>query len=181
MSTRTLLVGARFIVPSSLLTQSRLISAADIRNPLGHPVRNRRIHLIELPHKKMIGVFHHDELAFVRQRGHKTLHFVDRAINIIRSVHEELRLCALRQKRKVSAIHWGSKTNQYTDSNVLATNSKSDPATETESRNQKWKAWKFRSEKIERRAHITAFPFATIVLAFALPSSAKIETQHRKS
>jgi hypothetical protein len=181
MSKRTLLVGAQFIVPSSLLTQSRLISAADIRNPLAHPVRDRRIDLIELPHKKVVGFFHHDQLVFSRQRSHQALHFVDRTIDIIRAVYEQLRLFTTRQIGKVCVVDGSSQPNQRSNARILAPCSKPHPAPKTESRHEQQHVWKFGSEKIERRADIAAFAFPAIVLPFALSRSPKIETQHWKA
>jgi hypothetical protein len=180
MSTRTLLVGARFIVPSSLLTQSRLISTADIRNLPAHPVRYRRIHLIELPDKKMIGVFDNHNSVLARHRRNDALQSFGRSVNIIRTEHKQLRLFAPRQIRKVRTIHRRSETNQQTDALILAANAKSYPATKTKSCNQQWNIGKFGRKKIQRRAHIAPLTFSAIVFPFAHSRSPKIKSQHGK-
>jgi hypothetical protein len=45
-------------------------SFSRIQNPLAHPVRDRRIHLIELSDEKVIGVFNDNQFVFPRQRRH---------------------------------------------------------------------------------------------------------------
>ena len=157
------------------------ISISRIQNPLAHPVRDRRIDLVELPDKKVIGIFDNDELVFSRQRRYQALHFVDRTINIIRTMHEELRLFALHQIRKVRVVHRRSETDQRSNSRVLAAGLKPNPAAETKSRNEERNAWEFRGEKIQRGPNIAAFTLAAIVFSLAHSGAAKIESQNGKS
>jgi len=156
-------------------------SLSPIRSPLAHPVRDRRIHLVELAHEKMVGVLHNNDFVFARQRSNHHLQFVHCAVNVIRAMHEKLRFFTPRQIRKIRIVDWRSQPDQRSDSLIFAANAKSHPAPETESGNEKRNIWKFGSEKFQRRTNIAAFPFAAIVFSFAHSRSAKIETQHWKS
>jgi hypothetical protein len=175
---------ARNSAPSSAVCSMNLslisTSFFRIRNPLAHPVRDRRIDLIQLSYKKVIGIFDNDQLVFAGQRGNQTFQFVYRTINIISAVYEELRLFAPHQIRKVGVVHWRSEAHQRSNSGVLASGLKSNPASETKSRNEERNVWEFRSEKIQRRANISDFALPAIVLPLAHSGAAKIETQNRK-
>ena len=156
-------------------------SFSRIRSPLAHPDRDRRSHLIQLSYKKVIGTFDNDEPVFSRQRGNQTFQFVYCTINILSAVHEELRLFALHQIRKVGVVHRRSETDQRSNSGVLAACLKSHPAAETKSRNEERNVWEFQSEKIQRGANIAAFTLPAIVFSLTHSGAAKIETQNRKS
>ncbi len=165
-------ISLRFHLSNSLL---------NLRNSLAHPVRNRRIYLVELAHKKMVRVFHDHDFIFTGRSRNQAFQLVGCAINIVRAVHEELRLFTLRQIRKVRVVHRRSQSNQRSNSSFFATNAQPNPTPKTKTRNQKRNVWIFRGQKIQRRARIVTLAHAAIVFPFAHSRSAKIETQNRKS
>src|SRR5580692_4230781 len=71
-----------------------------------------------------------------------------------------------------------SKTDQFSDSGILASYAQADPCAEAETRCQQRYAGKFPCEVIERRADIVFFAEAMIVASLAGSYSAKIETQN---
>src|SRR5208282_963938 len=114
-----------------------------------------------------------------RRRDH-ALQFVHRAINIIGAMHEELRFFTLLQIRKIRIVHRRAKADQFGDSRILATGSKTHPAPKAESRDEKRNVWKFGGEKIKSGADVISLTRAAIVLSLAHSRAAKIEAQHRK-
>src|ERR1700676_2631890 len=72
-------------------------SFSRIQNPLAHPVRDRPIHLIQLPHKKMVCSFHHHHSILSGQRCKDTPQFSGIPKLVVPTVHKELRFRALRQ------------------------------------------------------------------------------------
>lgn len=177
-------VGAGLAPP--LLTDDAIplpcsISIARLRQSWSHPRADGSINLVELSREKVIGVFDKNQFVFSRQRCDQAFNLFPSSINIVGSVHEELRFLAPQQIRKIHIVHWRAQPDKRFHAHIFATHSKSDPAPETESAHKQRNAWKFRREKIECDAHIIPFGFAAIVFSFAQSRSAKIETQNGKS
>src|ERR1700722_11594406 len=133
--------------------------------PLHHPLRDRRIDLLQLARKKMIDAGHHHKLLLSRQRLHKRFDLSHVAKFVLLSVDEQFRLRAFVQKRKVGIVHRRSQPDALRHAIVFAPDAQSDEASEAESCHEQRYAWKFFREKIERRGDVAALTSSTIVRA----------------
>lgn len=136
------------------------------------------VKLAEFAGKKMIGVFHHDEMIIARQRSNDCFDLANSTMLIVASVNEKLGLVAPLQEGKIGVVDWNAQANEVSDAGILAANLQTHPGSETEAGGQQQRAGKFRRKKVESGADIVLLAAATVVLADAEAGTAKIEAQN---
>jgi len=129
----------------------------------------------------MVGVIHNYQFVFSGERRNNFLDFLSRAKFIIGPVNEQLRFGAIRQKRKIAAVHRDADPDQFADARIAAADSKAHETPKAETRKQEWNARKLCSKVIERRLHIALLTAPVVVRAAAQACTAKIEPEHRDS
>ncbi len=78
---------------------------------LAEPILDCRIDFVEFACEEVIDALHNQQMIFARQRGNQRPDFLDCSVLVLASMHEKLRLLALTQKRKISAVDRNSQTN----------------------------------------------------------------------
>ncbi len=148
---------------------------------LMQPAFNGHSHLVEMSGEKMIAGNEHQFLGFWRSSYH-FFKCIVRTKPVVVSAEKQLRLAALSKKfvgvEAAFGFHRGSKGYQRTHSRIWAACPQTTRCTKGKSCENDGKRILV-LQPIECRTHVIHFG-ATVVLAFAEPGAAKIESQHRK-
>ena len=145
----------------------------------GQPGGNCGVEFVQMASEKVVGAFHNYQPIFARECRDDFLHLFSRAEFIVGSVNEELRLGAIRKKRKIAAVHRDAQPDQFDHAGIAAAHTKAHETPEAEAREEQRDARKLCSEKVERGLHITLLA-APIVVRTAAPSrTSKIEPEDR--
>ena len=87
---------------------------------LGQPPGDGRIEFVQMAGEKVVGVFHNNQAFFSLERRYQFLHFCSWTELIVGSVNKQPRLAALCQKRKVTAVHGDTDSDQFAHARIAA-------------------------------------------------------------
>src|SRR5216684_3533119 len=145
----------------------------------GQPLGDCGVEFVEMAREKVVGVFDDNQPVFSRQCRHGLFYFFSRTEIVVGPMNKKLRLEAIRQKRKVAAVHRDADPDQFADARIAAADAKTHETPEAEACKQEWNARKLCSEIVEGGLHIALLAAPVVVHTAAQASTAKIKAQHR--
>jgi len=98
------------------------------------PLRNGKIQFIESSRKKMVCATYEDNPIVAGRYRQYLFHMLPGAVLIAGALHNQFRLAAPREIRKIRIIHRNAHSQEFTYATICATHSQSHPTAETEAR-----------------------------------------------